>query len=187
MRWIQARRSLSEPVYAVVGCGECSALWVVEGRPETTGCPRCGTSHRFSTLKRFAETDDPAGAKEARAALLAERDEHGAAFDAVEDFAALGSRVADAGVDDAEYLDGMGIDAEHVAAAGERAGPGGSGSGSQLETVREAIRECDPPTEEAIVARVTERGVPEERARKALSKLVRNGAASESRGEYRLL
>ena len=44
-------------MYAVVGCSNCRALWVVEDRPETTQCPRCRTSHRFGRLKAFAETD----------------------------------------------------------------------------------------------------------------------------------
>lgn len=66
--------------FAVVGCRDCRALWIVEGQPETTGCPRCGTRSRFDQLRRFAETDAIGEARRIRAALLADRSDGDGSF-----------------------------------------------------------------------------------------------------------
>lgn len=175
-------------MYAVVGCAECDALWVVEGEPQTTGCPRCGKRHPFDRLRRFAETDDEDRAKQARAALLAERSGHGDAFAELEGFSEMETAVEDVVVSDEEYLSGAGIDVEEVEAAGERASGGfGGGGTSRPEVVRAALRELDAPTEAEVVEFATERGVPPEAAGELLSKLVRAGEASESGGTYRLV
>lgn len=171
-------------MYAVVGCGECGALWVVEGRPETTGCPRCGKRHRFDRLRKLAEADDEADAKQARAALLAERQGASEAFRDLDPFADMEARLDDAGVGDEEYLDAMGVDPDEVAETGGR---DASGSRSRRETVLAALRELDSPTEHEVVEYATARGVPADYARKALEKLVRAGDATESGGRYRLL
>ena len=60
-------------MYAVVGCNECDALWVVEGRPESTSCPRCEKRHRFGKLKKFYESEHADEAREARSRLFATR------------------------------------------------------------------------------------------------------------------
>ena len=175
-------------MYAVVGCKECDALWVVEGEPQSTGCPRCGKRHRFDRLRRFAETDDEDRAKQARAALLAERSGHGDAFAELDAFADMEAAIGDVGVSDEEYLAGAGIDVEEVEAAGERASGGlGGGGTSRPEVVRAALRELDAPTEAEVVEYAEERGVPPEATRDLLSKLVRAGEASESGGRYRLV
>jgi len=171
-------------MYAVVGCGECQALWIVEGRPDTTQCPRCRKRHRFDRLKAFAETHDEDEARDARAALLAKRSDGGADADALESFATMERRAEEAGVSDEEYLEGSGIDPEAVADAGEPAESGGS---SRREVVLEALRELDQPTESEVVAYATARDVPEEYVTGALDKLVRAGKVSESGGTYRLL
>ena len=173
-------------MYAVVGCSECSALWVVEGRPETSECPRCGTRRQYARRKKFVTSDDADEAREARARLLAERQDRGEAFASVDSFATLGERVEEAGVDDETYLEGAGLDADAVAEAGERAMEA-SGSKSRKERVREAVREVDEATEEAVVDYAAERGVDAEYTRKTLEKLVRAGEATENRGTYRLL
>lgn len=173
-------------MYAVVGCGECSALWVVEGEPETTGCPRCGKRHQYAKLKRFVETDDEAHAREVRASMLASRRGEGEAFAALDSYEELGEHADDGVVDDDEYLSAAGLDADEVAAAGERATGGGS-SRSRRETVVDALRALDEPTAEEVVAYAAEHGVPAEYTREALAKLVRAGEASESRGRYRLV
>ena len=171
-------------MYAVVGCGECSTLWVVEGRPETTRCPSCRKRHRFERLKKFAETDDADAARQARTALLTDRSEH--APDELDSFADLESRAESGGMSDEEFLDRSGLDAERVREVGERATEGG-GSQSRMETVRAALADLDRPTEEEIVAYARERDVPAEFTERALEKLVRRGAASEHRGQYRSL
>lgn len=173
-------------MYAVVGCRDCGAYWVVSGRPETTQCRRCGARRRFEQLHRFVETDDEDAAREARARLLAERSGETATFDDIESFAALEADV-DAGViSDETYLEGNGIDPDAVAAAGDRATAGHS-SPNRREVVTTAIRALDDPTTDDIIAYAAERGVSEEFVRPTLARLVRRGDATRSGDRYRLL
>jgi hypothetical protein len=175
-------------MYAVVGCSECSSLWVVGGDPETTECPTCGRRHRFRQLKHFVETDDEDHAREVRASMLAARQGHGHDFAELDSFAELGDRAEAAGVDDETYLEESGVDTEAVAAAADRADEGaGTGGASRREVVLGAVRDLDDPDEEGVVGYARERGVPPEKTREALAKLVRAGEVSRSGGRYRLL
>ena len=174
-------------MYAVVGCSECSALWVVEGRPETTQCPRCGSRRQHAKRRKFVETDDEDHAREVRASMLANRQGHGDAFAELDSFAELDRQVDEAGVDDETYLDASGVDSEAVAAAGERAGTGTGGGASRRDTVLAALRDLDAPTEADVVAYAAERGVPADYTEKTLRKLARAGEVTESGGTYRLL
>ncbi|WP_336002107.1 DUF5817 domain-containing protein [Halorientalis halophila] len=174
-------------MYAVVGCSDCDALRVVEGRPERSECPRCGASRKFETLKQFVTTEDPDHAREVRAALLAKRQGREDAFDDLDSFAEMDRYLDEAGVDDDEYLEASGLDPDAVAAAGDRAGEGSGGGQSRKETVLAALRDRDEPTEEAVLAYATDRGVPAEYVRDALAKLVRRGEVTERDGTYRLL
>ncbi|WP_418285846.1 DUF5817 domain-containing protein [Halorubrum sp. DTA46] len=176
-------------MYAVVGCNQCAAMWLLTD-PRTNDsatCPRCGKTHQTAKLKRFFESEDREAAREARAALLAKKRDESAAFADVDHVADLERAVETAGVDDREYLESSGIDADAVAEAGERAAGGGSSSRSRAEIVRDAVRTADEPTEENVVAYANEHGVPSERARDLLTTLTRRGDLSESRGEYRVL
>lgn len=170
-------------MYAVVGCEHCSALWVLEGRPETTTCPRCETRHRVERLRSLAETETAPAAREARSRLLAERS--GSDAD-LADFGALGQAAADAGVDEDAYLEAAGIDPETVADVGERLG-GSGGSPSRRDVVREALRELDRPTADEVAERAGERGVEREYVERLLSRLRERGEVSVSDGRYRLL
>lgn len=174
-------------MYAVVGCSECSALWVVEGRPETSQCPRCGGRRQHAKRRKFVETDDEDHAREVRSSMLANRQGHGEAFAEIDSFAELDRRVEEAGVDDETYLEASGVDSEAVASAGDRAGEGSGGGTSRRETVLEALRELDAPAETDVVAYAAERDVPADYTRRALAKLVRAGRVSESGGSYRLV
>jgi hypothetical protein len=174
-------------MYAVVGCNDCSSLWVVEGRPETTQCPSCGKRHRFGRLKQFHASEDADEAKQARAALLANRQGFDEAFADLDHFADMARRLDEAGVDDETYLREKGVDADDVAAAGDRASEGTGGSNSRKAVVREAIEACDPATEDEVVAYAVERGVPASAARNLLEKLVRAGAALRDGDAYRLV
>lgn len=174
-------------MYAVVGCGECSNLWIVEGRSETSECPRCGTRRPFDARKKFVETADADHAREVRASMLANRQGEGEAFAAIDSVAELDSQVADGVVDDEEYLEASGLDVEELEAAGERDPHGSVSSGSRKEIVEHAIDELGRPTEDEVVRYAEDRGVPPSYVERALEKLVRNGEASLSRGEYRLL
>lgn len=178
-------------MYAVVGCNECGNMWLVTDpeTSETAGCTRCGKTHRTAKLKRFFESDDRTAAREARAALLANKRGDSEAFADVAHVSELERQVEEAGVGDREYLEGSGLDAEAVFDAGERAerNRNGGGSRSREEVVRDAVRDADEATESAIVDAASEDGVDPETARDLLDRLVRRGEASESRGEYRLL
>ena len=84
-------------MYAVVGCSEWSARWVVEGRPETTQCPRCGGRRQHAKRRKFVETDDENHAREVRASMLANRQGHGDDFAELESFAEMDRRGEEAG------------------------------------------------------------------------------------------
>lgn len=172
-------------MYAVVGCSECSALWVVSGRPETTQCPRCGQRRQHEKRRKFVETDDEDHAREVRASMLANRQGHGEAFAELDSFAEMDRQVDDAGVDDETYLEASGVDSQAVASASDRAERGSAAGTSRKETVLQALRELEEPTEADVIAYATERDVPAEYTRKTLEKLVRAGQATESRGTYR--
>ncbi len=175
-------------MYAVVGCNECSNLWLLRD-PRTNDsaqCSRCGKTHQTAKLKRLFESDDRAAAREARSALLAKKRGDSEAFAAVDHAAELERAVEDAGIDDREYLEASGLDADAVFEAGRQSTDGDS-SRTRTKIVRDAVRESDEPTEADIVAYATENDVTPDAARNILEKLVRNGEISESRGRYRHL
>ncbi|MFC7213824.1 DUF5817 domain-containing protein [Saliphagus sp. GCM10025334] len=174
-------------MYAVVGCSECSHLWLFEGRSETTQCPRCGSRKPYERRKKFVETDDPDHAREVRASMLANRQGQGEAFARVDSFADLESRVADGVVSDEDYLEESGLDVEEVAAAGERDPRQPTRSGSKKDVVEQALSDLEEPTEDEVIAYAGDQGVDAGYVRKALEKLVRAGEVSESRGRYRSL
>jgi DNA-directed RNA polymerase subunit RPC12/RpoP len=172
-------------MYAVVGCTDCAALWLLSDpeSSETARCPRCGRRHRTRKLKRLFESDDREAARQARAELLARKQGASEAFSNLESVAEMERQVEEPAVDDREYLEASGLDADAVAAAGERE----TRSRSREQVVRDAIREGDRPTESEVVGYATEHGVPADAARDLLEALARRGEASESRGRYRLL
>ena len=178
-------------MYAVVGCNNCNMLWLLADPDSAASatCPRCETTHQTSKLNRFFESDDRSAAKEARSALLAKKQGDSEAFAEIAHVSELEERAEDAGIDDREYLEASGLDADSVAAAAESTD---SGASSHDEIIREAVRNAGDdddhrPTEAEIVAYAAERGVPRNKASSLLEKLCRVGDASESRGRYRLL
>jgi len=173
-------------MYAVVGCSNCQALWVVEGRPETTGCPRCRTRHSFAELKKFAKTDDRDAARDVRSRLLAKRQGHGEAAADLDSFAEMGGYLDQAGTPDEEYLSGSGLDPDEVAAAGTRATQTRR-SRSRREVVLDALDELDSPDSAAVIEYAGDHGVPADYVRSALERLVRAGDVSETGGTYRRL
>lgn len=174
-------------MYAVVGCSECSALWVIEGRPETTTCPRCGTRHQTDQRKRFVETEDKAKAREIRASMLANRQGEREAFANVGAYDDLEAQLETAGVDDETYLGAKGVDPTAAEAAGERALDGAGGSQSRKETIREGIRTLETPTETELIEYATDRGVPAETVTTAVEKLQAAGEITKTDDGYRLL
>lgn len=173
--------------YAVVGCTDCNAFWVVEGRPNTTKCPRCERRHQWSKLKKFVQTDDEDHAREVRASILANRAGHGDTFADVDDFATLDDYVDDAGMDDEAFLATAGVNVEEVEQVQDRVQQSTSGSLGKREAVRTALEELDRPTEGEVKAYAAEHGVDAEYVERALSKLSRTGDVTETDDGYRLL
>ncbi|WP_267163260.1 DUF5817 domain-containing protein [Halovenus salina] len=170
-------------MYAVVGCDDCSALWIVDGDPETTQCPRCGRTRGHDKRRKFVTTEDEDHAREVRSSMLATRQGYGDAFAELDSFDELEDRLEDSGVDDETYLAESGLDVDAI----QEADADTSETQSRDEIVREAVETLDRPSAEEVVAYASDRGVPESYTERALTKLVRAGEASESRGEYRLL
>ncbi|MFC3477341.1 DUF5817 domain-containing protein [Halobacterium litoreum] len=173
-------------MYAVVGCSDCSALWIVEGRPDTTGCPRCETRHQFGNLKQFVTTEDEDHAREVRASMLANRSGHGDAFAEVESFAELDDYVDDAGMTDDEYLDRSGVDTDEVEGVTERVSRSSRSLGKR-EAVETALRELDEPSEREVKAFAAEHDVGEAYVERTLEKFVRAGKLTATADGYRLL
>jgi len=172
-------------MYAVVGCRECAALWIVEGRPETTRCPRCRRRHQFARLKSFVETDDEDEARDARATMLAERSGGKEAVDALDAFETMEARAERAGPSEEEYLAGSGIDPEEVAAVDET--PERDTASSRRGIVIEGVERLEKPTRSDVIGYAADRGVPEAYTEEVLAKLRRAGRISENDGRYRLL
>lgn len=181
-------------MYAVVGCSECAALWIVETGAESSQCPRCGTTRPLAKRAKLATAEDEDRARDLRTQLLAERrDVDGD----VASFTALADDVEVAGIDDETYLAGSGLDPEAVATAGDEAegglatGTGGGtpsgGSASRREVIEGSLQSLDAPTRDDVVAYATDRGVPADDARSILDKLVSAGEATERDGVYRRL
>lgn len=178
-------------MYAVVGCNSCGNLWLLADPDDqdSATCSRCGKRHQMRKLKRLYTAEDRAAAQEARAALLARKHDDSEEFAAVEHVADLEVQVESSGIDDREYLEAAGLDADEIERVGKSAGAGigGTSARSHEEIVREAVVEAEPPTEREIVAYAAEHGVPTETANRLLDRLVQSGDASVSGDRYRLL
>jgi hypothetical protein len=173
-------------VYAVVGCSDCSGLWIVENPrdQEAATCARCGSRHRVAGLRRLFEAENRERAVEARGTMLARRAGESESFEAVGDDAA-----AAAGLDDAEFLAASGLDPDEAAAAGERAerGAGSAGAGDRASVVRAAVADLDEPTADEVVAFAEARGVPPDAARDLLDRLHENGEVAVGADGFRPL
>ncbi|AGN00127.1 hypothetical protein L593_00860 [Salinarchaeum sp. Harcht-Bsk1] len=170
-------------MYAVVGCTECSSLWVIEQGGDSATCPRCGKRHQTKKLRHFAEAAEADDAREARAALVANRRGAG---DAAPSFGDLEASIGEDVIDDETQLEAAGIDPEAVAEAGERAS-GGGGSRSRREIVLDAFDVHEEPDGAAIRDYAEEHGVPREYVDRALRKLEGRGEIVETRSGYRRL
>ncbi|QLD90626.1 replication protein H [Natronomonas salina] len=167
-------------MYSVVGCKECHNLWIVENRPETTQCRRCGRRHQFKKLKKFAETETSDAAARVRSSMLARRSDDGEFVDPDE------IDLEGVGVSDEEFLSASGLDADEVSEAGERATQSG-GSRSRKQVVLDALDEQERPTAEDVVTYATDAGVPESYVERTLEKLERAGEVTVTDGVYRRL
>ncbi|WP_460919274.1 DUF5817 domain-containing protein [Salinarchaeum chitinilyticum] len=169
-------------MYAVVGCTECSSLWVLEVGADSATCPRCGKRHRTERLRHFAETEDADDARDARAALVANRRDAG---DDAPAFSELEASIDEDVVDDAERLEAAGIDPDAVAAAGERASESNRDDRSQREIVLDAFEVHDQPSADAIRSYADDHGVSRDYVDRMLRKLERSGEVVETTNGYR--
>lgn len=169
-------------MYAVVGCTECSSLWVIEVGSDSATCPRCGKRHRTERLRHFAETQEADDAREARAALVANRRDAG---DDAPSFGDLEASIEGDVVADEERLEAAGIDPDAVAEAGERASESARESRSQREIVLDAFEVHDEPAPDAVRTYAAEHGVSREYVDRVLRKLERSGEIVETATGYR--
>lgn len=167
-------------MYSVVGCRDCHALWIVEGRPETTGCPRCQRRHQFGKLRTFAETDSSEAAARVRSSMLAKRADDGEFVDPES------IDVEAVGMDDGDFLAASGIDPDEVSAAGKRSERGQS-TRSRKQVILDGLDELDAPTDRDVIEYATAAGVPESYAERTLEKLRLAGEVTRSDGVYRRL
>lgn len=174
-------------MYALVGCTDCSALWIVADRPDRTNCPRCDRSHKLDTLKSFVETEDKGHAREVRASMLAARQDEDEAFAQLDHVDEMEAQLEEAGVDDETYLAQSGLDPDAVSDGAQQATESDRSSASRREVVLSAVETVDSPTEEAIVSYASERGVSESFVRNALTKLRRGGELTLEEETYRRL
>ncbi len=168
-------------MYRVVGCRNCQSLWIVEGRPETTQCPRCRKRYRLEKLRSFAETESAEAAARVRSSMLANRAEEGEFVDPTE------IDVDAVGMDDADFLGAFGIDADAVAAAEDRASEPTTRSRSRKQVVLDGLEELEEPTTEALLRYASEAGVDESYVERALEKLTQAGEITRTNGRYRKL
>lgn len=168
-------------MYTVVGCRNCQSLWTVEGRPETTQCPRCRTRHRFEKLRGFAETETSEAAARVRSSMLAKRADDGEFVDprAIE--------IDDVGMDEISFLTASGVDPDAVAAAEKRAEQKTNRSRSRKQVVLDGLRELDEPTAAELADYAASAGVSESYVERVLEKLHRAGEITQTDGGYRTL
>lgn len=84
--------------YAVLGCCECSCLWIHDRHQDTstTQCRRCGTTHHLRSRQPVATADEIVIARELRSQALAQRADQLEAYDElVDDWATLEEQAED--------------------------------------------------------------------------------------------
>ncbi|MFB6254148.1 MAG: DUF5817 domain-containing protein [Halobacteriaceae archaeon] len=169
-------------MFAVVGCRECSALWVISLDIQSTKCPQCGHQHQVDKLKKFITTENKDEAIELRSAMLAKRQGHADAFANLDGFSELEEQLADAGIDDTEYLNAKGIDVDDVSMDRNE-----SLHQSREEIIKQAIDTLDEPTTESIIQYAVSHGVSEEFSRSTLEKMRQEGIIAKQNSIYRIL
>jgi hypothetical protein len=154
--------------HAVVGCPECTALWIITPDPETVTCPRCRTHHPRSNLRKLATTTSKTQARELRGRLLAQQ--HNADPTAIDDtsyFSLEGElEPSDTTTQTA---------AEHTLNL------------AKPELLKHTIQTLEDPTTDSIHHAMTTHGVDEEETTTLLEKLRHNGSIIKEHDQYRVI
>lgn len=153
--------------HAVVGCTECSGLWIITPDPDTAICPRCGTRHQTTKLRKLATTTSKTQARELRGRLLAEQ--HGVDADAIENTSYL---TVEPDIDDPTKPTTETTDSAVTL--------------SKPELLEHTIHTLDTPTQETILDAMTAHGLKAEETTTLLEKLRHDGAIIKENDEYRL-
>jgi len=175
-------------MYAVVGCNECAAMWLLMD-PQTSDSARCPPLREDASddeTQAVLRVGGPRGGPRGRAALLAKkRDERGVRRTRPR----LGARARRRRVGNRRPRVPRSVgDRRRRRRRGGRPREGGeSDSRSRSEIVRDAVATVDEPTEENVVAHASDHGVPPPRRPEILTRLARRGELSESGGRYRAL
>lgn len=95
------------PQFAVVGCSDCSTVWIVENlrESETAACPGCRREHQTEKLRALAQADDRHAICELRARILAARAEYAEEYESEDGYADQAKRAE-------AYLDESASDTE---------------------------------------------------------------------------
>ncbi|MDL0135243.1 DUF5817 domain-containing protein, partial [Halobacterium salinarum] len=104
-------------------CSTCDELWLTAAGRKTTDCPRCRTTYRTRTLRKFAEDTDRDALIEKRTQILSSRsdprarDQYRATVDdALTDYDSLEDAAQSSLIDEAAVLRHIGADnaADHL-------------------------------------------------------------------------
>lgn len=166
-------------MYAVVGCPSCGTLWIRETGGEQTTCPACRRTHDADRLQPLFESEEIDDARDARTALLAERNDE----NEVASFGDLAEAAADPVVEPAEQLAAAGIDPTELEGIADT----DPTSRNRQQIVRDAIAAAEPATADEIVEAAAADGVPPAAARDLLEKLRTSGQVTTTDGRYRLV
>ena len=168
-------------MYTVIICPECEYPQIVADDPETTSCQRCNDRLPFRKLKRFFHSEELKPAQHARASIAAQQQGFGEEFNNLDldiDTGAVTDRIGD------EFLAAHGLDSNSLQDAAADDAPKNL---SRPDIVRNAVRECDPATEEAIKEYAEANGVPASKAVDLLNRMYERGDTLRTNGAYRLV
>ena len=171
-------------MYDVVGCGQCSTLWIRSGEAATATCPRCGKRHQVDRLKPLAQAATADGAREARTQLLAERGADNP--DAIAGFAEIAEAASEPIVSEVAHMKQAGVDVDAVSAAGERATTTPRVT-PRADRIKRILDEHAPVSRSVLIDAAEKEGIEPSVTRDILEKLTQRGAVLEMDDGYRLL
>ncbi|AAC82879.1 replication protein (plasmid) [Halobacterium salinarum NRC-1] len=136
----------------LVGCSHCSELWFTAAGRKTTDCPRCRTTYRTRTLRKFAEDTDRDALVEKRTQILASRsdprarDQYRATVDdALTDYDSLEDAAQSSLIDEAAVRRHIGADdAADLRSANDESTTSSSSSSGMEEPESEHTNSFDP-------------------------------------------